>query len=130
MAFSIDSAGKVSAIVKEASIQEKHLQPNYLADIKVEVAKAQASQSAAAKSESNAKASETAAATSESNAAASATKHRVMLLAVQTAAQAKIRTMQSIIANSRHRANRRRQQAQIRQTRKQKKRRQARQQLK
>ena len=64
----------MSAIVKEASIQEKHLQPNYLADIKVEVAKAQASQSAAAKSESNAKASETAAATSESNAAESATK--------------------------------------------------------
>lgn len=74
VAFSIDSAGKVSAIVKEASIQEKHLRPNYLADIKVEVAKAQASQSAATKSESNAKASETAAATSESNAAASATK--------------------------------------------------------
>ncbi len=74
VAFSIDSTGKVSAIVKEASIQEKHLQPNYLADIKVEVAKAQASQSAAAKSESNAKASEAAAATSESNAAANATK--------------------------------------------------------
>lgn len=74
VAFSIDSTGKVSAIVKEASIQEKHLQPNYLADIKVEVAKAQASQSAAAKSESNAKASETAAAASESNAAASVTK--------------------------------------------------------
>lgn len=74
VAFSIDSTGKVSAIVKEASIQEKHLQPNYLADIKVEVAKAQANQSAAAKSESNAKASETAAAASESNAAASATK--------------------------------------------------------
>lgn len=74
VAFSIDSTGKVSAIVKEASIQEKHLQPNYLADIKVEVAKAQASQSAAAKSESNAKASETAATASESNAAASATK--------------------------------------------------------
>lgn len=74
VAFTIDSTGKVSAIVKEASIQEKHLQPNYLADIKVEVAKAQASQSAAAKSESNAKASETAAATSESNAAASTTK--------------------------------------------------------
>lgn len=74
VAFSIDSTGKVSAIVKEASIQEKHLQPNYLADIKVEVAKAQASETAAAKSESNAKASETAAATSESNAAESATK--------------------------------------------------------
>lgn len=59
VAFSIDSTGKVSAIVKEASIQEKHLQPNYLADIKVEVAKAQASQSAAAASESNAAASAT-----------------------------------------------------------------------
>lgn len=74
VAFSIDGTGKVSALVKEGSIQEKHLQPNYLADIKVEVAKAQASQTAAAKSESNAKASETAAKTSESNAAASATK--------------------------------------------------------
>ena len=39
VAFSIDSTGKVSAIVKEASIQEKHLQPNYLADIKVELQK-------------------------------------------------------------------------------------------
>lgn len=74
VAFSIDGTGRVSAIVKEASIQEKHLQPNYLADIKVEAAKAQASQTAASKSESNAKTSETAAATSESNAAASATK--------------------------------------------------------
>lgn len=72
--FAIDSNGKVSAIVKEASIEEKHLQPNYLADIKIEVAKAQVSQSAAASSETNAKLSETAAATSESNAAASATK--------------------------------------------------------
>lgn len=59
VAFSIDSTGKVSAIVKEASIQEKHLQPNYLADIKVEVAKAQASETAAAASESNAAASAT-----------------------------------------------------------------------
>lgn len=74
IAFSIDSAGKVSAIVKEASIQEKHLQPNYLADIKVEVAKAQASQSAAAKSESNAKASETNSKNNANNASASATK--------------------------------------------------------
>lgn len=32
--------GKVHAIVKEGSIQEKHLRPNYLADIKVESAKA------------------------------------------------------------------------------------------
>lgn len=49
-AFSVDSTGKVSVIVKEGSIQEKHLQPNYLADIKVEVAKAQTSASEASTS--------------------------------------------------------------------------------
>lgn len=57
--------GKVKAIVKEGSIQEKHLQPNYLADIKVEVAKAQASATAAATSEANSKASENATKESE-----------------------------------------------------------------
>lgn len=54
MAFSIDSAGKVSAIVKDGSITEDKLQPNYLADIKVEVSKAQASEKGAATSEKNA----------------------------------------------------------------------------
>ena len=43
IAFEISSDGKVSAIVKEGSIQEKHLRPDYLADIKVESAKAVAS---------------------------------------------------------------------------------------
>ena len=47
IAFTIGSDGKVSAIVKEGSIEEKHLRPNYLADIKVEVAKAQQSETAA-----------------------------------------------------------------------------------
>lgn len=46
IAFEITD-GKVKAIVKEGSIKEKHLQPNYLADIKVEVAKAQQSETAA-----------------------------------------------------------------------------------
>lgn len=80
VAFYIDKDGKVSAIVKEGSIEEKHLEPNYLAKIKVEVAKAESSQQAAAKSEANAKASEnaakaseTAAKTSESNAKVSET---------------------------------------------------------
>jgi chemotaxis protein histidine kinase CheA len=80
VAFYIDKDGKVSAIVKEGSIEEKHLEPNYLAKIKVEVAKAESSQQAAAKSETNAKASEnaakaseTAAKTSETNAKASET---------------------------------------------------------
>lgn len=80
VAFIIGTDGKVSAIVKEGSIEEKHLEPNYLAKIKVEVAKAETSQQAAAKSETNAKASEnaakaseTAAKTSETNAKASET---------------------------------------------------------
>ncbi len=43
IAFTLSSDGKVSAKVKEGSIEEKHLRPNYLADIKVETAKAQSS---------------------------------------------------------------------------------------
>lgn len=48
--FAVDSSGKVSAIIKEGSIEEKHLRPDYLADIRVEVEKAKESQSNAAKS--------------------------------------------------------------------------------
>lgn len=44
VAFYIDKDGKVSATVKEGSIEEKHLEPNYLAKIKVEVAKSESSQ--------------------------------------------------------------------------------------
>lgn len=54
IAFEIGSDGKVSAIVKEGSIQEKHLRPDYLADIKVESAKAVASAKSAGVSETNA----------------------------------------------------------------------------
>lgn len=54
IAFEISSDGKVSAIVKEGSIQEKHLRPDYLADIKVESAKAVASAKSAGVSETNA----------------------------------------------------------------------------
>lgn len=54
IAFEIGSDGKVSAIVKEGSIQEKHLRPDYLADIKVESAKAVASAKSAGESETNA----------------------------------------------------------------------------
>lgn len=68
VAFSVDADGNVSAIVKEGSIEEKHLRPNYLADIKVEVAKAQSSATASATSEANAKASEENAKLSENNA--------------------------------------------------------------
>ena len=79
VAFIIGTDGKVSAIVKEGSIKEEHLEPNYLAKVKVEVAKAQTSASNAATSEDKARsaateaqASATAAATSKSNAQTSA----------------------------------------------------------
>lgn len=57
IAFAIGSDGKVSAIVKEGSIEEKHLRTDYLADIKVESAKAVASAKSAGESETNAAAS-------------------------------------------------------------------------
>lgn len=65
IAFAIGSDGKVSAIVKEGSIGEKHLRPDYLADIKVESAKA-------VNSATNAKTSETNAAKSAADAKGSA----------------------------------------------------------
>lgn len=49
IAFSVKPNGTVTAIIKEGSIEEKHLRPNYLADIKVESAKAEASVGAAEK---------------------------------------------------------------------------------
>lgn len=52
--FQLLADGKVTAIVKEGSIQEKHLRPNYLADIRVESAKAESSRDAAAQSAENA----------------------------------------------------------------------------
>lgn len=52
--FRLLADGKVTAIVKEGSIEEKHLRPDYLADIRVETAKAESSGDAAARSEENA----------------------------------------------------------------------------
>lgn len=72
IAFTLDANGKVSAKVKEGSIEEKHLRPNYLADVKVEVEKAEASAVAADASEKKAKQSETNAGKSEKAASASA----------------------------------------------------------
>ncbi len=72
IAFEVDSAGKVSAKIKNASVTEEMLQPNYLADIKVQVAKAEKSQSAAELSETNANASAAAAKASETSASTSA----------------------------------------------------------
>lgn len=53
IAFEI-AGGKVNAIVKNGSITEDMLQPNFLADIKVESAKAVASAKSAGESETNA----------------------------------------------------------------------------
>jgi hypothetical protein len=50
--FEVQQDGKVKAMVREGSIQEKHLRPDYLADIKVEVAKANKSATQAATSAS------------------------------------------------------------------------------
>lgn len=61
IAFAIGSDGKVSSIVKEGSIQEKHLRPDYLADIKTESAKAINAANAAKSSETNAASSATSA---------------------------------------------------------------------
>ena len=57
--FTISADGKVRAGVKEGSIEEKHLRPDYLADIRVEAAKAAASAAEAGKSEAAAKVSQT-----------------------------------------------------------------------
>lgn len=73
---SADEDGKgayhVTAIVKDGSIQERHLQPNYLADVRVAAAQAQLSQQEAESSEQAAAASEAAARDSEVAAAKSA----------------------------------------------------------
>ena len=61
IAFTINSNGKVSATIKDSSITENKLQPNFLAEIKVEAANAAQSASSSATSASNA-------ATSEANA--------------------------------------------------------------
>lgn len=88
VAFYIDKDGKVSAIVKEGSIEEKHLEPNYLAKIKVEVEKSESSQQAAAMSEINAKASENAAKASETAAKTSETNAKVSETAAAKSATA------------------------------------------
>lgn len=54
IAFQVQPDGKIKAVVKKGSITEEYLQPNYLADIRVEVAKAQQSATQAATSASSA----------------------------------------------------------------------------
>ena len=68
IAFTIDTSGKVVASVKKGSITQDMLEPNYLANIKVEVAKAESASLSADTSAKNAKTSETNAKTSEEKA--------------------------------------------------------------
>lgn len=99
-AFELKPDGKVTVKVKEGSIEEKHLRPNYLADIKVEAAKAQQSATQAAasastasvsaynakESEKAAKESQTEAKKSEVSSAASATSASASKQAAATSA--------------------------------------------
>lgn len=59
IAFEVTSDGKVKPMIKSGSITEDKLQPNFLADIKVESAKAVASAKSAKESETKAVASAT-----------------------------------------------------------------------
>jgi len=63
--FIVQPDGKITAKIKNGSIGEQHLRPDYLADIRVESAKAAASAEAAKNSEKKSKESEQAAKTSE-----------------------------------------------------------------
>lgn len=49
IAFQLLNNGKVSAVIKNGSIEEKHLRPDYLADIKIETAKASSAAESAEK---------------------------------------------------------------------------------
>ena len=57
VAFELTPEGKVKAIVKDGSITEDKLQPNYLADIKVEASKSQTAAESASKSQMGAETS-------------------------------------------------------------------------
>lgn len=63
--FIVQPDGKITAEIKNGSIGEQHLRPDYLADIRVESAKAAASAEAAENSEKKSKESEQAAKASE-----------------------------------------------------------------
>lgn len=86
VSFFVDGSGKVSAIVKDGSIQEKHLRPNYLAEIKVESAKADAAATYASTYASTASSKASEALTSATNAANSATTATQKATAAATSA--------------------------------------------
>lgn len=97
VAFSADASGKVKAIVKEGSIQEKHLQPNYLADIRVEASKSQTSATNAASSAATAQQQATLAKGYSDNAKTSADTSKEYLTKVEKAGDDAVKEIQNAL---------------------------------
>ncbi len=95
--FQLQSNGSVTAIVKEGSIQEKHLQPNYLADIRVEVSKAQSSATNAASSATTAQKQATLAKGYSDNAKSSADTSKEYLTKVEKAGDDAVKEIQNAL---------------------------------
>lgn len=86
--FSVDSAGRISAAVKKAGITEDMLQPDFLADIKVQAAAASKSATDAAASAVKSESSAVAAAASETAAKKSETAAKEALANCNNSADA------------------------------------------
>lgn len=86
--FSVDSAGRISAAVKKAGITEDMLQPDFLADIKVQAAAASKSATDAAASAVKSESSAVAAAASETAAKKSETASKEALANCNNSADA------------------------------------------
>ncbi len=94
IAFVLGENGKVSAKIKEGSIEEKHLRPNYLADIKTEAAKAEAARQDAQESQRE---TEEAEANAVASAAASAENANSARTAAEEALEAKTKAQKAAV---------------------------------
>lgn len=94
IAFVLGEDGKVSAKIKEGSIEEKHLRPNYLADIKTEAAKAEAARQDAQESQRE---TEEAEANAVASAAASAENANSARTAAEEALEAKTKAQKAAV---------------------------------
>lgn len=94
IAFVLGENGKVSAKIKEGSIEEKHLRPNYLADIKTEAAKAEAARQDAQESQRE---TEEAEANAVASAVASAENANSARTAAEEALEAKTKAQKAAV---------------------------------
>lgn len=94
IAFVLGENGKVSAKIKEGSIEEKHLRPNYLADIKTEAAKAEAARQDAQESQRE---TEEAEANAVASAAVSAENANSARTAAEEALEAKTKAQKAAV---------------------------------